>query len=485
MRSTIAASGLLTLVFAVAPLALPAQQQAGAPAASGRIELTSGSDVAKTEYRQLIIEFANLRGRVAREHALKALAGDPNFGLARVYLATAGLSPQLSADERVAEMNRAIAAMSSSSAPELLLAVALREGAAGRAPVSQAIIKTLAQLAPNEPLYAFTVFGNERTGKPLEQILREERELIQKFPDWAAGYNTYAYDLHASGDHEGEITAIREYVRRAPTQPNAHDTWSDLLIMHDRLADAESHTQAALRLDSMWAQGYAKIGTIRLAEGKVPEARALFARYGEVGGTTATKLDAHYWLAATYIYDHDAKSGLRELAAIGDEAVALRGTAAQRALPYQRLAVIEAVAGDKKNVAPNLARAAAVTGASALTQSLFATMANGFAGDAAAAQASADAYAAATGANAATGHTLKAIAAIAAKNYALADTELNQSAPTDVLARALRAEVLKQQGKTAEAKVIKDEVLKLLIKLPNNAPLDFNRLVARLRVEKI
>jgi predicted Zn-dependent protease len=80
---------------------------------------------------------------------------------------------------------------------------------------------------------------------------------------------------------------------------------------------------------------------------------------------------------------------------------------------------------------------------------------------------------------------LNALAAITAKDYAKADAELAQSPPGDLLAQELRGEILKQQGKTAEARAIKDAVLKRTPKADGSPGVDLVKLAARLRAEKI
>ena len=114
MHRTLVSVFLASLALAGRGNLAPAQQLQGATP-SGRLELTSTSETAKREFEQLIFEFTNLRPLFARQHAMNALAADPSFGLARVYLGFAAMNPQLTAGERAAEAARGLAALSTAS----------------------------------------------------------------------------------------------------------------------------------------------------------------------------------------------------------------------------------------------------------------------------------------------------------------------------------------------------------------------------------
>jgi hypothetical protein len=461
-----------------------AQQQAGgSDAASGRLELTTTSDVAKSEYRAMWADLLNLRPNIAREHGLKAVAADPGFGLAQMFLA-GPLSPQLSADERASGVAKAFATASTGSATEVMFALYAREAFSGRNQSALAIIRALAPMVPNDPDVAYQLWQSEAAGRNAAENLRTLKEFIDRFPDYAYAYNTYAYSLHTLGDHTGDIAAVQQYVRLAPTQPNAHDTWADLELLHGHADAAAAHVEASLKIDSTW-RGRAKLGAIRLATGKADEARDIFTREMAAGTTAQERVDAHHWIAAIYIYNRDGKSALRELGAISGEATAGKLPANALALPHLRMALVEATLGNKQNVAGHLAAAAQIQGASAAQQAVYATYAYGAAGDAKAAQESADAFAKTPNANPQVTHLLNAYAALAGKNYTAAETELGQANQTNLLVKALRAEVLKQQGKTAEARALKEEVLRIGVKNDGNNAVDVTKLVAKLRVDKL
>jgi tetratricopeptide (TPR) repeat protein len=465
------------------PLAALAQQQTGAPA--GRLEVTTASETARAEYHQLVVEFFNLHYGAARTHAEKALAADPNLGLATVFLARPAVSPELSVAERDAQIARGIAALANASAPELLYALYMREVVAGRTQSAQQVLKAVGALAPNDANIQYLQYVAQRgTAATPADVVRMDKEFLARFPNYGPLYNIHAYTLFTSGDRPAAYEAIQQYVRLAPDQPNAHDTWADLLILDGRFDEALAHIQTSMKLDSTWAGGALKIGAIKLRTTTPDEARTWFARARDMSPSAAGKIEPHYWVATSYFLSHDAKSALRELSAIGDEVAAAKLPAATAALVHQRMAFVEATIGNKQNVAPHLAKGAEIGGANTANQTAHAVIAYAAIGDAAGAQTNAELFAKAAPTNQFQ-HTLNALAAITAKDYAKAEAELAQSGPQDLLAQELRAEVLKQQGKTAEARIIREQVLKRVVKADGSPAVDDTKVAARLRAEKI
>lgn len=480
MRRMIVSSLLVMAVLAGTRMDAGAQEQQSA--AGGKLEITTTSDVVKREFQQMIFEMTNLRPGVARQHALAALEADPDAGLVRVYLATAQLSPASSAAERAAESARGIAALGNASAAEILLATYVRETSSGRGAAALPILRTLGEMLPNDPFIAFGIFQSQRAGKTPEELVRMERDLLARFPDYAIGYNQFAYDLHFSGAHDEEIAAVRKYASLAPTQPNPHDTWADLLLMHGKFDDALHHAAASVRLDSTWSAGTLKIGAIELARGRANEARRSFEQAAASAPTLPARFDAQYWIAATHAVQRNAKAAINEIMLIANAAAAAPVSAATKSTPHVRMAVIEAMIGDKSKALAHLEHARAA-GASVLTMLWHTAVTQASLGNFDAARAAVDTAAATPGAPVAAVHTLRAFVAVAARDLATAEAELAKTNSGDLLATAVRAEVLKAQGKSAESRALRDEVVGTVLKLNNNAPVDFTKVVARLRVE--
>ena len=482
-RRTVAVAAMCAVPLLSAPVA--AQQQAGAPAA---MDVTTASEVARSEYRKAFTDFLNTNPNGARRHASAAVDADPNFGVALSLLARPGLSPDLSAADRTAAANRAVAAAANATALEALLALGTREVIAGRNAVANEIFKAAAALAPNDvELQWINYVGTRGAGgaKPAD-VIRADREFLAKY-DYGPAHNLIAYTLFANGQRADAYEEIAKYVRSNPDQPNSHDTWADLLIMDNRFDEAARHSMASMRIDSTWAGTPLKLGAIQLALGKADSARMNFARAREMASSAAARQDPSFWIATTYVVSHDVKSARRELETYGQIVTNAGMPANAQALVHQRMALVEALIGDKNAVAPHLAKAAEILGqqgAAGANHTAFSALCHAALGDAAQTQADADAFMTAAPNNQ-FGHTLQALAAITAKNIDGASAHLGAAPPNDLLAAELRAEVAKQQGNNAEARAGKEAVLKRAVKADGAPGVDVIKVFARLRAEKL
>jgi tetratricopeptide (TPR) repeat protein len=473
------------LLFGLLVAGGTAGAQAPVAPATGRLELTTASDAAKRDFRLMLREIFNLRPLRAREYGKAIVASDPNFGLARIQLARAPVSPELTVAARVEEMSRAMATMGSSTAPELFLGLYFREAAAQRPAVALPILRAAATLVPADEDVAYMLLVAERAGRPLADVARAQRDFTARFPAFGPAYNQLAYDLYLMEDMPGALAAAQRQVELQGEHPNAHDTYADILILDRRFDEALAHSGHSLRIDSTYFGGYFKQGAIALAQGRYAPARELFTRATTAIGTPASRVDAHYWTAASYLYQHDVKAALRSLNLAAEEAVAARLPSGAQALPHQRMAVIEALVGDRKNVQAHLAKALELNPGNTVNHAMAVTLSSAALGDGAGAAQGAASYAWATGANAFIGHTMAAVAALAQGNVAAAEAELAQASPVDLLARCVRAEVLKAKGQAVEARALREQVLQAAVKLDGQPGLDFAKLVARLRAEKI
>lgn len=487
-RNRSIAVAILSIGALVTPFVVFAQQQAGAPAgaSAARMEVTTGSETARSEFRQAVFNLHQINYAAVREHAKKALASDPNLGVAMVILARPVVSPQITAAERDAWMTRGMAEAAKASAPEILYALYTRETVAGRTQAAQQTLRALAALTSDDPDIQFQLHVVQRNAAATPaDALRIDKEFLTRFPDYGPALNLNAYTRFATGDRAGAYDAVAQYARVNPEQPNAHDTWADILIMDGKLAEAMTHAQASMDLDSAWAPAaQLKMGAIKLLTGTPDEARRLFAKARDIANAAAIRIDARYWTATSHVMAHDATAAMREFEAIDTEVAGANLPAAAAATVQQRIAVLEALLGNTPNATARLAKSADLVGASAGGHVAHAALVYAALGDAAAAQANADIFAKAFPANSFR-HTLNALAAVTARNFTDAEAALRQGAPNDLLVQELRAEIQKQHGNTAVALTTREEVLKRVPKADGAQGVDVVKLVARFRAGTI
>jgi hypothetical protein len=224
-----------------------------------------------------------------------------------------------------------------------------------------------------------------------------------------------------------------------------------------------------------------KIGTIRMLLGDANAARADFARGAERFPGPANRFNFAHWVAATYAAAGDGRGALREIASslsIPNLAPALTAQA------HERSAAIEAFLGDRNAVAAHLSAVTAATPNPAPAHHALRAIVLARIGQIEEARAAATQYRTMAPA-APLGHTVNAYVALVANDLAAASGALALTAPNDLLAKALRADLLLRTGVREEGAALRREVLASSLKVDGNPPLDFFKLVARMHASRL
>lgn len=440
------------LIVATAPLAAQAQQ-----GDQRSLSFTSQSEAAKTATFNAAVDFFNVYFERSAMHAKEAMTADPNLGMARALYAWAN-PPALSAAQREQELNRAVADAARNSTPELLATMTIRAIALNRTNEANVFIDAMIALLPDDPVPQY--LKATRSTDPA-QVAANLEALTRKFPDFAPAYNILAYQRWAAGDREGAMTAVQEYVRRAPDHPNSHDSYAEILQFSGRLPEALQHYQRAIEIDRAYVAAPLGVAEVHMLMGHASVARDAYARAADVATGPAAKLGARAMGALTYTMEGKPKDALRELNGIAASAET-QNLRAQAAAYHRTIALVEALVGDRRQVDGHLAKAAELGGADAAPQLRFTALAQAAVGqvDAAKAAAAKFAEAAANGSPAQQRNAREVNAVIAAveKDFTRAQSELNEAGAAATLGKAILADALAKAGRKTEAQALKAEV---------------------------
>jgi Flp pilus assembly protein TadD len=466
------------LLLAAAALPWPnriqAQTESATPPAA-RLELRGASEQAKALFREAIFESQNVGGVRIRRAIDSSVKLSPQLAIARVYQAFTGPG---TGEVRAQAISDLMSTMQAVPPAELLLALYWREVAAGRGPAAVPVLRALTELVPGEVDIAWMYFNTQVAGKPVPEQIKMRREFIQKFPTFAAVHNTLAYQL-APTDPEAALQEVREYVRLAPTHPNSHDTYADILLMQRKPDEALPHVQRAVELEPQSAAGAMKLGTIQLMIGDAASARTVMAREQAKFTDPATIREFTYWTAATYAHSGDVKGARSTLTSI----LSTQLTPAQTAVVHERLAAIEAYLGDRKTVAGHLT--ASDAGSPPAAHFALKAIVLARLNDLEQARAAVAQFTSMVPATNTFPRVLNAYIAMQAKDLATAETELAAATTTDLFTKAIRADLLSRKGQKAESAALRQEVAKSSMKLDGNPPIDFAKLMAKMHVDKL
>jgi tetratricopeptide (TPR) repeat protein len=465
------------LAVALLGLALPvaAQQVTVASPAAERLRVTTTSEEASRHFFAGVSDARNISFSSAAMHFDRALEIDKNLGLARAF--RAAVVPGLTQVERVAAIDSAIATMTSATTPERVVALALREFP--NQDRAHALWQTAATLLPGDPTVAFYA----ALSTPVPGDVAALRAFTERFPDDAAGYNILAYQLWQAGDHEGGFTAVRRYVELAPDQPNAQDSYGELLQWSGRLTDAQAHYARAIQLDPSFSEAYMGSAEVSQLSGRGADARRQIQLAITHSASKATTIAYTRDLARSFLMDGLVKEGMDQFAIALKDAQALNRPKLIAQI-HQDMAIADAQSGRGTTIASHLAAAAQANGAEDPMQIEVTAAANALAGDInVARQAIPKLTALAQPDNQYATHAsvLRAIIALRENKPTEALTQLAGASLDDSWVRTLTAECYLAAGNLADARTLKNQVL-------NDPQLNFDdgyNVAARIRAAKI
>jgi tetratricopeptide (TPR) repeat protein len=390
----------------------------------------------------------------------KALAADSGLGLARVL--RAWLAPGMTEAQREQESARGIAATATAPMGETLTALAFRERSRGNAVGAQTLFKAASELAPEDARLAY--WASAPAG-PNARSAAAPKAFTEKYPDFAPAYNSLAYSLSDAGDSAGALKAVQEYVRLAPREPNPYDSYGELLQRMGRYDEAAAQYQRAAQIDSAFVEAYAGLAEVRLLAGKKSEAMAAWRQAAAHAADAEAKLGFMDQLAIGELYAGNVKGAVEQFTENARLAMQ-QGDKNAAALAHRRLAVVEGARGDRAAVDRHLGEAVALGGAEAQPQRAHTAVAKALAGDGAAAEQAAGAFAERAkrqgnpGAQA-NAHGIEALVAAKAGDVARARAAIERAGgnPNARLARVYLAEVLERSGDAAQARTLRDEAM--------------------------
>ena len=326
MRCAQAPTLLIVLGLATAvPNPASGQAPQPAPAATGKLALSTKSSDARAEFWQGVEDWQSYSYSSAQRHFRRAYALDNTFALARA-LATGGLTTAAAAKEREA----AIADAARQSTEEGVLALWWREKALGHNTQARILLRTAMQLMPNEPGPAVEYLwsGIDDAVNP-KQLADSARAIRARFPTNGPMALATSVTLMSAGDTAGALRVAEEWTRIAPRMPAAFGYYGGLLRQLGRFDEAEAQYRKGIALLPAHAD-YGNDAASALAEmyalrGRYADARAVATE--ALARVTDPSDSAMYMaeIAGTYFAAGEDRQGMQLLQQASQKSETLGG----------------------------------------------------------------------------------------------------------------------------------------------------------------
>jgi tetratricopeptide (TPR) repeat protein len=208
----------------------------------GKIEVTTMSAEAKTDFLQGRDLFEKLRQRESLTFFENAIAQDKEFAAAYYYHSLANPT----AKGFFEDLDNAVANVDKASEGEKLIILALKAGVDGNQKLQEEHLKKLVELYPNDErahgqLGQF-YFGQQKYEFAIEH-LKKSTELN---PNYSSSYNMLGYSYRNFENYDEAEKAFKKYIELIPDDPNPYDSYAEMLSKQGRYEESIAQYKKAL-----------------------------------------------------------------------------------------------------------------------------------------------------------------------------------------------------------------------------------------------
>jgi len=210
----------------------------------GKIEVTTMSSDAKTNFLQGRDLFEKLRQRESLTFFENAIAEDNEFASAYYYHSLANPT----AKGFFEDLDKAVAYADKASEGEKLIILALKAGVDGNQKLQEEYLVKLVQLYPDDErahgqLGQF-YFGQQKYDLAV-QHLKKSTEIN---PNYSSSYNMLGYSYRNFENYEDAEIAFKKYIELIPDDPNPYDSYAEMLSKQGRYEESITQYKKALEV---------------------------------------------------------------------------------------------------------------------------------------------------------------------------------------------------------------------------------------------
>lgn len=237
----------------------------------------------------------------------QAVAKDPDFVLAHLYMALAAAEPKVFQEE----MNKAVSLAPGVSKGEQLIVAAVNAYYLENDPVkTNTLYRQLAEMFPNDKRAHVRLAWSYNDREERDKAIAEYEKAIALDQNFAHAHDLIAYVYFMKGDFGKAEQHFKVYLRLAPQEPEAHDSLADLYAKTGRFEDAISQYQQAVKLDSHFSMSQYKTGSTYYLMGRYEEGRQAIEKAKAMELEPSNRVGDEEGIARSYVYEGDYNHAL-------------------------------------------------------------------------------------------------------------------------------------------------------------------------------
>ena len=287
----------------------PAEAPPKADAAPAKVPVTTTSDEARKEYLEARGMSERLLVQDSIAHYDKAIALDPNFGLAE--LGRANASP--TGTEFLDHLKKAVAVADRLSNGEKLQILAAEAGSNAKGAQQKTYLEQLVAAYPQDERAHFALgallFAQQDASGAIEHF-KKANELA---PDFSAPYNQLGYAYRQVTDYENAERAFKKYIELIPNDANPYDSYGELLLKMGRFDDSVVQYRKALAIDPNFLASHLGLAADLMYSGKAAEAATELKAITDKARSDADRRSAMFATTSFNVYSGKMDQALRDL----------------------------------------------------------------------------------------------------------------------------------------------------------------------------
>lgn len=275
----------------------------------GKIEVTTMSSEAKTEFVQGRDLFEKLQQRESLQYFEKAIAEDNEFAAAYYYHSLANPT----AKGFFEDLDNAVAYADKASEGERLMILALKAGVDGNQKQQEEYLKKLVELYPDDERAQAQLgqfyFGQQKYDLAI-QYLKKSTELN---PEYSSSYNMLGYSNRNLENFDEAEKAFKKYIELIPDDPNPYDSYAEMLSKQGRYEEAITQYEKALAIDPNFFPSHMGISNNLIYLNKYDEAKMYCDESYDVAKNDGERRFALFAKTVACVDEGDIECALQEM----------------------------------------------------------------------------------------------------------------------------------------------------------------------------
>jgi len=298
--------GELLIILVILAFLPGCAKQDPIPVSREKVPITTSSTLALSEFQQGMTYANKLQRMEAMDHFRRALAADPGFALAWLNLAymSSGTRPFQ------AGLDSARRYAADVSEGEQLIIQAANEGFLGKNDDQERTLQKLTELYPGDETVHLTL-GNYYFGlREYHKAIQAYESAVQINPELAILHNQLGYSQRALGNYGEAEKAFKHYIKLNAENPNAYDSYAELLMEMGRFKESIEFYRSSLALDPDFVSSHIGIACNHAFLGRGDSARIQLGELQSIAQTPRAKRNAIFTESMTYVCEGDLEKAV-------------------------------------------------------------------------------------------------------------------------------------------------------------------------------